>query len=246
MGPMDELGFDVLYDEGPCLVVAKPAGVLTQAPPSIDSLELRIKSWLQRRRESEESIYLGVPHRLDRPASGAMVFGTTRRATRRLAEQFEARTVEKVYWACLQGQIGGVSGVWVDRIRKVPDEPRAEIVSDEHPEGRSAALRWRRLHSGPWGTLLEIELETGRMHQVRVQAAHRGYPLLGDAMYGSTLPFGPQHADWRLRAIALHARRLAFEHPTTRQRLSLTAPLPSPWMELGLPIPDPRSLNPEP
>jgi len=89
-------GFKILCEQGPCLLVAKPGGVLTQAPRSIDSLELRIKSFLKIRDNKPGRVYLGVPHRLDRPVSGVMVFAKHVRAARRIAEQFEGRTVQKI------------------------------------------------------------------------------------------------------------------------------------------------------
>jgi RluA family pseudouridine synthase len=223
--------FDILFEDGPCLAVNKPPGVLTQAPPGIDSLEVRIKAFLKERGGSAAEVYLGVPHRLDRPVSGAMVFALDRRTTRRLAAQFESRRVRKTYWACVSGLVEPPGGTWVDQVRKIPGRPRAEIVGPDHEEGRQAILHYRTLGSNQWGSVLEIELETGRMHQIRIQAASRGHPVLGDAEYGSTVPFGPQYEDVRLRAIALHARTLAFRHPATRRDVVLTAPLP--WNEQG-------------
>lgn len=232
---MSEPGFDILYEAGPCLAVCKPPGLLTQAPPGIDSLESRIKAFLKARESKPGKVYLGVPHRLDRPASGAMVFGKHSRAARRLAEQFEGRSVRKVYWACVEGEIQPMAGTWQDYLRKVPDEPRAEAVPAEHPDARLAVLHYRVLFTGPWGTWLEIELETGRMHQVRVQTSLRGHPVLGDALYGSSVAFGTQYDDSRLRAIALHARQLAFQHPMTREPITVTAPVPPAWAPLQLP-----------
>ena len=229
MDPMSDRSIDILYEEGPCLVVNKPPGVLTQAPPGIDSLEVRIKAVLAAREDAPERIYVGVPHRLDRPATGAMVFGLTRRATRRLCEQFAARAVRKTYWALVEGQVEPAEGTWEDFLRKIPDEARAEVVAEGHREGRPAVLHYRVLEVLGDVTRLEVELETGRTHQVRVQAAARGYPVLGDALYGATRPFGPQHDDERLRAIALHARLLEFVHPRTREPVSVTAPLPEYW-----------------
>jgi RluA family pseudouridine synthase len=226
---MAEPGFSILYEVGPCLVVNKPPGLLTQAPPGIDSLELRIKTFLKVRDDRPGRVYLGVPHRLDRPASGALVFAKHARAARRLSEQFEGRLVRKLYWACVEGQVMPAEGTWQDYLRKIPDRPRAEVVPLEHPEGRDAVLHYRTLATGAWGTWLEIELETGRMHQIRVQAATRGHPLLGDQVYGSTVAFGPQYDDPRLRAIALHARSLAFEHPMTREPVSVIAPVGPEW-----------------
>jgi RluA family pseudouridine synthase len=228
------LGFQILYEEGPCLVVAKPAGVLTQAPPGIDSLEVRIKDFLKAREGKTGNIYLGVPHRLDRPVSGAMVFGKHVRATRRLAEQFQGRLTRKVYWACVAGVVTPAEGTWTDFVRKVPEQARAEVVAAADPDGREAVLHYRTAGRMDWGTWLEIELETGRMHQIRLQAASRGHAVLGDALYGSTIPFGPLHDDGRLRAIALHARSLEFEHPMTRQPVSVVAPLSDDWRVLGI------------
>jgi 23S rRNA pseudouridine1911/1915/1917 synthase len=218
----------ILYEQGPCLLVCKPPGLLTQAPPGIDSLEVRIKAFL-RERDGVETVYLGVPHRLDRPASGVMIFCKDLRSTRKLGAQFEKRKVHKVYWACVEHQVPAETGDWEDFLRKVPGEARAEVVPPNHPEGRRAVLHYRVLAAADWGTWLEIELETGRTHQIRVQAASRGHPLLGDAQYGATAPFGPQWEDSRLRAIALHARSLTFRHPETWEVVTVAAPVADYW-----------------
>ena len=230
---MNEPGFEILHESDACLVVGKPPGLLTQAPPGIDSLEIRVKDYLRGRDDEPGPIYLGVPHRIDRPASGAIVFGKTRRATRKLSQQFERRTVKKVYWACVEGDVAPASGTWRDYLRKVPGEARAEVLEAHHPDAQVAVLGYRTLGDGPWGTWLEIELETGRTHQIRVQTASRGHPVLGDSQYGSSFPFGPQHEDERLRAIALHARSLSFQHPKTREAIRVTASLPAEWLALG-------------
>ncbi len=164
---MSGAAIEILYEEGPCLVVNKPPGLLTQAPPGIDSLEWRIKEFLRQRDSRLGRVYLGVPHRLDRPASGAMVFGTHSRAAHRLSKQFERREVGKTYWACVSGIVEPAEGTWINYTRKIPDQARAEVVGPEHPEGREAILRYRVLGAFGWGTWLEVALETGRMHQVR-------------------------------------------------------------------------------
>jgi len=227
-------GFAILLDEANCLVVAKPAGVLTQAPPGIDSLEQRVRQYLARTAPPEPPVYLGVPHRLDRAVSGAMVFATHIRAARKLSRQFERRTVEKIYWACVEGEVSPPRGTWRDTMHKVPGMPRAVIVDPEHPKAQTAVLHYRVIGHHPWGSWLEIILETGRTHQVRIQAASRGHILLGDAYYDSKIPFGPQHDDDRARAIALHARGLAFDLPGARERVSVVAPLPEAWQEISL------------
>ena len=116
---------------------------------------------------------------------------------------------------------------------KVPDEPRAEIVSPQHPDARWALLHYRvqKLFPEKNRTWLEIELETGRTHQIRVQCASRGFPILGDTQYGAKIPFGEQFADDRLRAIALHSRSICFRHPMREETVEITAPVFPEWEE---------------
>jgi 23S rRNA pseudouridine1911/1915/1917 synthase len=235
MEPIDtDIGFKILHEDDRCLVVVKPGGVLTQAPPGIDSLELRVKRYLKDRHGREGKIYLGVPHRLDRPVSGVMVLGKTRKAARRLSEQFEGRLVKKVYWAVVGGVVDPPQDTWTDYVRKVPNEARAEVVDRQHREGRLAILHFHKLADLPKGTALEIELETGRTHQISVQTGSRGHAVLGDELYGSPQAFGPQTEDLRERRIALFARRLEFRHPKTREPMGFESPLPADWHDFGL------------
>ena len=126
--------------------------------------------------------------------------------------------VRKVYWTLVEGHVADEQGVWRDFVRKVPDEPRAEIVDRQHPAARLAVLNFRVLQRFAAATWLEIELETGRTHQIRLQAAARGFPVVGDSQYGAKESFGPLTEDLRERWIALHARSLSFRHPMTRNR----------------------------
>ena len=226
---------DILYDDGPCLVVNKPAGLLTQAPEGIDSLEVQVREFYKRREAKEGNIYLGLPHRLDRPVSGAIVFARHVRAAQRLSSQFENRTVSKSYWAFVEGHVAPDEGTWTDHLHKRHGMAQSIVVPADDPRGKLAVLHYRSLATTPAGTWLEIELETGRTHQIRVQAASRGFPVVGDTQYGATLSFGEQHDDERLRAITLHARHLGFQHPMTREPVSLTAPVPPAWYTLRLP-----------
>jgi len=234
---MDAPPLDILYDDGPCLVVNKPAGLLTQAPAGIDSLEIRVKEFYRRRegKPADANIYLGLPHRLDRPVSGAIVFARHVRAARKLATQFESRTVSKSYWAFVEGVVTPDEGTWSDYLHKRHGMAQAEVVDASHPAARHAVLHYRLLWQGPSGAWLEIELETGRTHQIRVQAASRGHPVVGDSQYGSTQPFGNPSLELRDRPIALHARQLGFRHPMTGEPVDVIAPLPADWNALNLP-----------
>jgi RluA family pseudouridine synthase len=228
-------GFDILHEDAACLVVNKPGGLLTQAPLGIDSLEVRIKRLLKERDGKPGDVYLGVPHRLDRPASGAIVFAKNVRAARRISQQFERRLVEKTYWALAEGDVQPDEATWTDYLQKIYGQPRTKVVDQQTEGGRIAVLHYRVKQRLAGRTLLEITLETGRTHQIRVQCASRGHPLVGDELYGSPLPFGPWSADERERLIALHARTLKFRHPLTREYIACIAPLPTTWGEAGVP-----------
>jgi RluA family pseudouridine synthase len=226
----------ILLHDGPCIVAYKPAGLLTQAPPGIDSMEARVKDWLREQEGKTGNVYLGVPHRLDRPVSGALLFARHVRAARKLSTQFEQRTVRKVYWACVSGLVEPAEGQWRDWLLKIVGQPRAMAVTPETPQAREAILNYRRLGTFAWGTWLEIELLFGRNHQIRVQASARSHPVLGDTLYGSHVPFGPPVDDLREQTIALHGRVLEFTHPMTGAPVSVTAPVPASWRALDLPL----------
>lgn len=232
---MNPPGFDILLEAGPCLVINKPGGVLTQAPPGIDSIESRIKRYIKLRDHKPGKVYLGVPHRLDRPVSGAMVFTRHVRAAKRICQQFEDRTVTKTYWAMVHGRVEREADTYRDWIRKSPGVAASELVDRTAEKAQSAVLHYRVLHRLAEATLLEISLETGRTHQIRAQSSWHGHPMIGDRQYGSLHDFGPETHNERERLIALHARRLAFQHPMTREPVDITAELPHWWNVFDLP-----------
>ena len=220
---------DILYEDGPILVVNKPPGLLTQAPPGIDCLESRIKRLLKERDSKPGGVYLGVPHRLDRPVSGVIVFAKHVRAARRISEQFEGRLVRKIYWALLEGAISPSEGKLVDYLCKVEGEPRTIAVAKDDPRGQLAILSYRTLRKEADRSIVEIELETGRTHQIRLQFSSRGHALFGDELYGASHTFGPIASDPRDRWIGLHARRLEFRHPQSKEPVAFEAPLGEGW-----------------
>lgn len=227
----------ILYEDNHCLVVAKPAPLLTQGvPPGIPTLEAMAKAYLKERYQKKGHVYLGIPHRLDRPVSGVVIFARNTKAARRLAEQFQTREVRKVYWAVVErsgaGTVPEAEGVWEDWLLKVQEESRTERVTAETAQARHAVLQYRQVREVDEGALLEIEPRTGRMHQIRVQTAVRGWPVRGDMQYGARLLFGPEVKLPRDRIIALHARSLTFLHPIRYEPVTVTAPLPPVWREL--------------
>lgn len=229
---------NVLYDDGPVLVVNKQAGILTQAPRGIDSVEIAVREFFKQRegKAADANIYVGIVHRIDRPVSGALIFTRHLRAAQRLSKQFQERTVSKTYWALVEGHVQPDEGTWTDYLHKRHGMSQSIVVPPEDPRGKRAVLhyrvRWRGELEGLSGrpvSWIEIELETGRTHQIRVQAATRAHAVLGDSQYNAEAPFGPQHEDLRERAIALHARYLGFRHPMRDEQVALAAPLPNYW-----------------
>lgn len=230
----------ILHDSGGVLAVAKPAGLPTQAPRGIPSVEWVVREGLfagaftadvGRRHPGG---FLGVPHRLDRAVSGVLLLATTPRAARQLSRQFERRRVRKDYLAIVRptavGLPVGGSFEWHDTIRKVADEPRVEVVPPATAGGREATTAGRVRAAASDGSLLvELQPLTGRMHQLRVQAAARGLPILGDELYGGRPTQGPTDTD-RAAVIGLHAWRITFQDPVTGGTTTVTCPPPGgPW-----------------
>jgi 23S rRNA pseudouridine1911/1915/1917 synthase len=213
---------EILYEDNHCLAVAKPSGTVSahfqgQEP----TLDLLAKEYLKQKHHKPGRVFLGVVQRLDRPVSGVLLFARTSKAAARLSQQFRDGTVEKVYWAVVEGSIAPPAGTVRDFLKKDVERRLVEVVTPTTPGARDSELRYQvRAHGGGL-SLLEIRPETGRTHQLRVQLSHRGHPIYGDAKYGSHHRFG--------NAIALHARSLEFAHPIRRERTLLTADLPVSW-----------------
>ena len=225
---------DVLYEDSYFIAINKPAPLLTQAPPGVPCLEAAVKLYIKERMQKPAGVYLGIPHRLDRPVSGVIVFARNTKAAQRIHKQFEDRTVEKVYWAAVEGTIEPPEGTWKDHVRKIEGEARTQKAEPTDPGAKLAILNYRVISTFENGTILELHPQTGRMHQLRVQSAWRGYPVLGDAFYGGTRPFGPPAETPREQVIALHARKLTIAHPATKERMTFEAPLPAYWPEVRI------------
>jgi 23S rRNA pseudouridine1911/1915/1917 synthase len=220
---------EVLFEQGAVFVLNKPGGLLTQAPPGIDNLEWRFRNFIKGRLQSPGHLYVGLPHRLDRPVSGAIIFVRNIRAAQRISAQLEQRTVKKIYWAIVEGRIPEKEGTWVDWMRKIPDEAKSEIVPHDHPEAKNAILHYQLVEQFENLSWVEIELETGRTHQIRLQFSARGFPIVGDTIYDAKSSFGQEFVDQRKQWIALHARRLTFEHPMEHVPVDVLAPIHAPW-----------------
>jgi len=217
----------VLFEDNHLLIVMKAAGLATQgALPGSPSLVEQCRQYLKRKYQKPGNVYLGVVSRLDAPVTGAVLFARTSKAAARLTEQLRGRRVEKTYWAVVEGSLAADDGLWVDWLWHDDAARRVRVVDSRKAGAQEARLRFRRLQNLKAACLVEIGLETGRKHQIRVQFASRRHPIVGDARYGATVGFGA--------GIALHSRRLRLEHPVRHEPIEVVAPLPPTWRELGI------------
>jgi 23S rRNA pseudouridine1911/1915/1917 synthase len=220
----------ILLEDNHLLVVDKPAGLLSQADETGEvSLVDLVAADLKKRYHKPGNVYVGLVHRLDRPVSGVVLVARTSKAASRLAEQFRSGEVEKVYLAEVEGTIPQDEGEWADFLAKDARKNVVSVVGDAK-EGKEASLRFRVLERHARSSTVELRPRTGRSHQIRVQLASRGWPILGDRKYGAKTSV--LASDGRPR-IALHAQRLSFTHPTLREAVSVSALVPADWPRPG-------------
>ncbi len=213
---------EILFEDNHCLAIAKPSGRLTTHYAGTEqTLDRDVKQHLKEKYCKPGNVYLGIVHRLDRPVSGVLLFARTSKAAARLAEQFRTGKMEKIYWAVVEGEVAPSAGELEDWLRKDHLRSHVEVVEPEAPGARKASLHFERKSYDQGLTWVEIRPRTGRTHQLRVQLAHFGHAIYGDAKYGSMHSFDA--------AIALHARSLTFLHPIRWDQVTLTAPLPQSW-----------------
>jgi 23S rRNA pseudouridine1911/1915/1917 synthase len=206
----------ILFEDNHIIALVKPSGLATMGlPDGRETLFTRTKAYIKKKYAKPGEVYLGVVSRLDVPVSGIVLFARTSKAAARLNEQFREHTVEKTYVALVEG-ITPPEGECVDRLCE--DKQHRKVFRTQSGEGRESRLHYRKLRQVGQCSLIEIQLETGRKHQIRLQLSARGFPIRGDMKYGAKMSFPD--------GIALHAWKLVFSHPTTKERIKLTAPLP--------------------
>ena len=241
LAPAD-IPLSVLREDDALLVLDKPAGLVVHPGPGHPDDTL-VNALLHHRPEVAgvgDERKAGLVHRLDKDTSGCLLVAKSDAAHGALSAQFAARTVDKTYWAFAWGHLGGVEGTFDAPIGR--SERDRQRMSTRARRGRAAVTRWRVLERYAVAEWLEVALETGRTHQIRVHLADAGHPVLGDARYGG----GPSRARgfhgpglaWAREAAghagrqALHARALEFDHPRTGERLRIESPLPADLVEL--------------
>ena len=217
----DEL--NILYEDNHLLCVIKPPGMLSQGDKTGDISVLDVaKAYLKKKYQKPGNVYLGLVHRLDRPVGGVVVFARTSKAARRLSEAFRTRAVEKHYLAVVSGRPDPESGELFDFLKKAGT--KTIVTTPDDPGGKEAILRYDTLETIDEKSLVSVELLTGRRHQIRVQLARSGSPVIGDVKYGGqSIPPGGM--------IALFAHRLVIPHPISGNPVDFSARPPDdiPW-----------------
>ncbi|MGC8490591.1 MAG: RluA family pseudouridine synthase [Syntrophobacteraceae bacterium] len=212
----------IFYRDNHLLVLYKPAGLLAQGDETGETSLLELgKLWLKDVYNKPGRVFLGLVHRLDRPVAGVMLFCRTSKAAARISEQFRGGKAEKYYLAVLEGKLKEKSGSLVNLIEK-GENRSSRVVSGKTPEAREARLSFTVLDTAQGRSLVRIRLETGRRHQIRLQFAHIGHPVVGDLRYGAPAAL-PE------KQIALFAKELFVDHPVRGERLRFESPLPRGW-----------------
>jgi 23S rRNA pseudouridine1911/1915/1917 synthase len=211
----------VLHTDNHSIVVNKRSGDIVQGDKTGDEpLSEKVKSYIAKEFNKPGNVFCGVVHRLDRPTSGAIVFARTSKGLSRLNDQFKERTTQKVYWAIVEDMPAQKEGLLTHYLKR-NEKQNKSYASDHETEGsKKAVLHYKWLQSSDKYHLLEITLETGRHHQIRCQLAKIETIIKGDLKYGA-------RRSNKDGSICLHARQLEYDHPTSKERVKVTAPVPN-------------------
>ncbi|MBE6283736.1 MAG: RluA family pseudouridine synthase [Mediterranea massiliensis] len=211
----------VVYEDNHIIIVNKTASEIVQGDKTGDTpLSETVKEYLKEKYQKPGNVFIGVTHRLDRPVSGLVLFAKTSKALSRLNEMFKRGEVKKTYWAVVKNrpaQEEGTLSHWMVRNEK---QNKSYAYDKEKPGSKHAILDYRLIAASDNYFLLEVDLKTGRHHQIRCQLAKMGCPIKGDLKYG----FARSNPDG---SICLHARRISFIHPVSKEQITVEAPLPS-------------------
>lgn len=211
---------DVIYEDNHIIIVNKAPGEIVQGDKSGDTpLSDLIKDFLKEKYNKPGNVFCGVVHRIDRPVAGLVIFAKTSKALERLNKMLREAQIHKTYWAIVEGKPSAPEGTLRNFLKSDGRINKTFISSEKDPEAKEAVLEYKTISNGDRYSLLEINLLTGRKHQIRAQLAEIGHPIKGDLKYGAkrSNPDG---------SISLLAREISFVHPVSKQVICLKAPLP--------------------
>ena len=211
----------VVYEDNHIIVVNKTSSEIVQGDKTGDTpLSETVKEYIKVKYNKPGNVFLGVTHRLDRPVSGLVVFAKTGKALSRLNDMFRLGEVKKTYWAIVKDRPKELEGELTHWLVRNEKQNKSYAYDKERPNSKKAILRYKLIGHSQNYHLLEVDLQTGRHHQIRCQLAKMGCPIKGDLKYG----FPRSNPDG---SICLHARRVTFVHPVSKEVIDLTAPLPN-------------------
>lgn len=211
----------VLYEDNHIIVVYKESGEIVQGDKTGDKpLSETIKAWIKEKYAKPSNVFLGVVHRLDRPVSGLVVFAKTSKALSRLNDMFRKGEVKKTYWAMVQTPPAEPEGTLTNWLVRNEKQNKSYAYNHEVPNAKKAILKYKTVGQTEHYTLLEVNLLTGRHHQIRCQLSAIGCPIKGDLKYGArrSNPDG---------SISLLSRTVEFIHPVSKENISVVSPLPA-------------------
>lgn len=219
----------VLYEDNHIIIVNKTCSEIVQGDKTGDKpLSEIVKEYLKEKYNKPGNVFCGVTHRLDRPVSGIVVFAKTSKALSRLNEMFKRKEIKKTYWAIVKNTPKASEGTLTYYLVKNEKQNKSYAYDTEKPNSKLAILHYKLIARSEKYNLLEIDLETGRHHQIRCELAKIGCPIKGDLKYG----FERSNPDG---GISLHARHICFVHPVSKELIEVSAPLPDDrlWKALG-------------
>lgn len=223
------MSLSVLYEDNHLIIINKPSGALVQGDKTGDApISDEVKKYIKDKYEKPGEVFLGVIHRLDRPVSGIVIFARTSKALERMNQMFKDKKVQKTYWAVVQKVPQPSHGTIRTYTIKDSVKLKAKVYLKEVPGSKLCVLDYQLISTSDRYFLLEVLPHTGRYHQIRSQLSYIGSPIKGDIKYG--FPRTNENG-----SIHLHARKIEFEHPVTKEVIQVTAPVPQNdtlWAEL--------------
>lgn len=210
----------VLFEDNHIIIINKRAGDITQGDKTGDKpLSDVVKEYVKDKYNKPGNVFIGTVHRLDRPTSGIVIFAKTSKALERLNKMLRDKTINKTYWALVKNKPKKENDTLIDFLKKDTKKNKSFVYKKEIEGSKKATLHYKTIKKLDNYSLLEIDLETGRHHQIRTQLSYIGSPIKGDLKYG----FDRSNKDG---SISLHARKIEFIHPVSKENISLIAPTP--------------------
>lgn len=216
---------NVIYEDNHLLVVEKPVNVLSQGDDTNDKDMVNLlKNYLKVKYSKPGNVFIGLVHRLDRPVGGIMVFAKTSKAASRLSEQVRNKSFKKTYRAVLNGNMKKDKDILKDYLYKNKKTNMVSVVNKNHKDAKDAELSYETISKNEKFSMVQVDLKTGRPHQIRVQFSSRNHPLFGDQRYG-------QHINKKGDQIALWSYKIEITHPTTKEKMEFICNPPNnyPW-----------------